>query len=84
MQSRTHSILESIVKVFVGSVLGLLTQLLVFPLYHIKVELAMNIQIVAIFTLVSLIYSYAIRRLFNWWHVKQEKAKWYPKLQQKK
>ena len=65
MQSRLHSFLESAVSTIVGMMFGLMTQLVVFPLYGIHVQLHQNIQIVVIFTCVSFIYRYIIRRAFN-------------------
>lgn len=51
-----------------GYTVALLTQLLVFPLFGLEVSLSSNLLIGAIFTVVSLIRSYFVRRLFNWMH----------------
>jgi len=48
--------------------MGLLTQLVVFPRYGIQVQFYQNIQLVLIFTFVSVVYSYVVRRVFNWLH----------------
>lgn len=72
MQSKFHSVLESIVGVVVSSLFGLLTQLILFPLYGIKVSWSTNIQLVFWFTVISFFYKYGIRRAFNWWHIKQK------------
>jgi hypothetical protein len=63
-QSRTYSILEAITNVAVGWLLAILTQLLVFPVYGLSVTVAQNLQIGVVFTGVSLVRSYALRRLF--------------------
>jgi len=68
MQSRKHSLLESTIKAITGAVMGLLTQLVVFPWYGIQVQFHQNIQLVLIFTFVSVVYSYVVRRVFNWLH----------------
>ena len=68
MQSRRHSLLESIIKAVVGALMGLLTQLVVFLWYGIKIEFWQNITMVLIFTFVSVVYSYVVRRVFNWLH----------------
>lgn len=68
MQSRLQSLLESCANVAIGYTVALLTQLVVFPLFRMEVSLGSNLAIGGIFTLVSLIRSYAIRRLFNYLH----------------
>ena len=68
MQSRRHSLLESVIKAVVGAFMGLFTQLVVFPWYGIKIEFWQNITMVLIFTFVSVVYSYVVRRVFNWLH----------------
>ena len=70
-QSRTHSFLESLVNVAFGYVIALAAQLLVFPLFGINVTLRDNIRIGLIFTVISIARSYALRRLFNLWHVRR-------------
>jgi len=68
MQTRVHSLLESVTNILVGYGLSLLTQILVFPLYGFTVSLSGNVQIGAIFTVVSLCRGYTLRRLFNRFH----------------
>ena len=51
--------------VAIGYGVALAAQLLVFPLYGMEVSLSQNIQIGAIFTVVSIARSYAVRRVFN-------------------
>ena len=64
-QSRSMSLLEAVTNVVVGYGVAVLAQLVVFPLFGLAVSLADNLFIGAIFTLVSLARSYALRRLFN-------------------
>lgn len=68
MQSRLQSLAESLVNVVLGYSIALGAQLLVFPLFGIHIPMSSNIAIGIIFTFVSLARSYALRRLFNWWH----------------
>ncbi len=68
MQSRIESMIEAWTNIGVGYGLALLTQVIVFPLYGMKVDLWGNVQIGVIFTGVSLIRSFTIRRVFNRWH----------------
>ena len=65
-QSRRWSFFESCVNVAVGYGVAVLAQVLVFPLFGIRVSLADNLLIGVVFTLVSLARSYALRRVFNW------------------
>ncbi len=67
-QSRKHSALESVCNVLVGYFVALATQLVVFPALGIPVRLGQNVAIGMIFTGVSLVRSYALRRMFNAWH----------------
>ena len=66
-QSRLMSVVESVTNVAVGYGVAVGTQLAVFPLFGIEASLSDNLAIGAIFTVVSLVRSYALRRLFNQW-----------------
>lgn len=65
MQSRLMSGLESIANVALGYGIAVLTQISIFPLFGIRVTIGDNFVIAALFTLISLIRSYCLRRLFN-------------------
>ncbi len=64
-QSRRMSLMESIANVTVGYGIAVGTQVVVFPLFGIHASLSDNLTIGAIFTLVSIIRSYALRRAFE-------------------
>ena len=68
MQSRLQSLLESFVNVAIGYLVALGAQLLVFPLFNIHIPLRDNVLIGVIFTVVSIVRSYGVRRLFNYLH----------------
>lgn len=59
------SLVESLANVFVGYGLAVVTQMLVFPLFELHTTTAENLTIGAIFTLVSILRSYMLRRLFE-------------------
>jgi hypothetical protein len=59
------SLVEAIVNVGIGFVLALLTQIALFPLLELQVSLADNLLIGGIFTGVSIMRSFALRRLFE-------------------
>lgn len=65
MQSRWMSLLEAVTNIVVGYCLAVLTQLLVFPLFGLEVSFGENLGIGGIFTLISLVRSFMLRRLFN-------------------
>ena len=64
-QSRGMSLTESIVNVAIGFGVAVAVQLLVFPMFGMRVTLADNLAIGAIFTAVSIARSYAVRRVFD-------------------
>lgn len=66
-QSRLMSGVESVTNVAVGYCVAVGTQLVVFPWFGVSLPLADNLLIGAVFTVVSLVRSYALRRLFNGW-----------------
>jgi hypothetical protein len=65
MQSRWLSFVESITNIVVGYALAVLTQMIVFPLFGLHASLSENLLIGCFFVGVSLVRSFAIRRLFN-------------------
>lgn len=65
MQSRWLSFVEAVTNIVVGYGLAVLTQIIVFPLFGMHASLSENLLIGCFFVGVSLIRSFAIRRLFN-------------------
>ena len=65
MQSRCMSFVEAVSNIVVGYGLAVLTQVIVFPLFGLHVSLVENLLIGCLFTAVSLVRSYALRRIFN-------------------
>ena len=64
-QSRFMSMVESIVNVVVGYGVAVVTQILIFPMFGLHTTLEENLQMGAVFTMVSIARSFALRRLFN-------------------
>ncbi len=64
-QSRAMSLVESIANVVVGYGVAVATQILIFPVFGLHVTLAQNLTMGAIFTVVSIARSFALRRLFE-------------------
>nr|WP_058124258.1 hypothetical protein [Thalassobacter stenotrophicus] len=67
MQSRRQSLIEAVTNVVVGYALAILTQIMVFPWFGLQVSLGDNLAIGALFVMISLLRSYALRRLFERW-----------------
>jgi hypothetical protein len=59
------SLIEAGANVVVGYGVAVTTQLLVFPWFGITATLAGNLMIGAIFTALSLVRSYVLRRVFE-------------------
>ena len=64
-QTRVMSLIEAIVNVVVGYGVAVVTQIAVFPLFGLHASLAENMTMGAIFTVVSIVRSYWLRRLFE-------------------
>jgi hypothetical protein len=59
------SLAEAAANIVVGYCLAVLTQVIVFPLFGLSVSLGENLGIGAVFTVISLVRSYILRRIFN-------------------
>jgi hypothetical protein len=70
-QSRLMSLVESLANVLVGYGVAVVTQMLVFPLFGLAVTVTENLLIGLIFTAVSILRSYALRRGFEALRVRQ-------------
>ena len=65
MQSRWMSLVEAVTSVVVGYCLAVLTQIVVFPMFGLHATVGENLALGAIFTILSLIRGFLLRRLFN-------------------
>lgn len=64
-QSRIMSAIESVTNVVVGYGVAVATQAAIFPWFGLTATLRQNMAMGAVFTVVSLVRSYALRRFFN-------------------
>ena len=64
-QSRLMSLVEAIANVLVGYGVAVITQMLIFPIFGLHTTLAQNLKMGAIFTVVSIARSFALRRVFE-------------------
>ena len=70
-QSRLMSLVESLVNVLVGYGVAVATQMAVFPMFGLAVTISENLLIGLIFTVVSIVRSYTLRRGFEALRVRQ-------------
>jgi len=73
-QSRWMSLVEAVTNVLVGYGVAVMTQVLVFPLFGLHATLRDNLTIGLVFTAVSLVRGYCLRRVFEAWRVRQSCA----------
>jgi hypothetical protein len=65
MQSRKFSAVEAVANTAIGYAVAITAQMLIFPLFDIHIPPSEHLAIGGLFTAVSLVRSYALRRLFN-------------------
>ncbi len=70
-QSRLMSLVESLANVLVGYGVAVVTQIAVFPLFGLAVTISENLLIGLIFTVMSIVRSYVLRRGFEALRVRQ-------------
>ncbi len=64
-QSRLMSLVEAVANVVVGYGVAVVTQILIFPIFGLHTTLAQNLKLGAVFTVVSIGRSFALRRVFE-------------------
>lgn len=64
-QSKRASLVESIANTIIGYGVAIAAQVVIFPLFGIYASAGQHLAIGALFTLVSLVRSYVLRRLFE-------------------
>ena len=64
-QSKIESLIESIINTSLGFLVALITQILIYPLFDIDVTMGDQALLALIFTAVSLVRGYVVRRYFN-------------------
>jgi len=64
-QSRRMSLTESFANVAIGYGIAVAAQVAVFPLFGIHIGLGDDLVLGAVFTVISLVRSYVLRRVFE-------------------
>jgi hypothetical protein len=69
-QTRLMSFIEASTNVFVGFWLAIATQYVVFPIFGMEIRFWEHLAIGSVFVAVSIVRSYALRRVFEWLHIR--------------
>ena len=65
MQTKRQSAIESLTSTTIGIIIGIVLNVTILPIFGYPVSLSDSLWISVIFTAVSVIRSYAVRRIFN-------------------
>ena len=65
MQSKRESMIETLTSVFVGWFIGVILNLTVLPLFDYNITVVDSLWVSLIFTVISVVRGYLIRRFFN-------------------
>ena len=65
MQTKKQSLIETLTSVFVGWLIGVILNLTILPLFDYNITVVDSLWVSLIFTVVSVIRGYVIRRWFN-------------------
>jgi hypothetical protein len=64
-QSKRQSILEAIANTTIGYVVAVAAQEAIFPIFGLYMPFTTNLAMGLVFTAISLVRSYVLRRVFN-------------------
>lgn len=64
-QTRLGSFIEAIINVIIGFGINFTANMLIFPLFGFHITPGANFALGLIYTVISLVRSYAVRRWFN-------------------
>ena len=65
MQTKKQSLIESLTSTTIGIIIGIVLNLTILPIFGYPVSVVDSLWISVIFTVVSIVRSYIIRRWFN-------------------
>ena len=65
MQTKRQSLIETLTSVFVGWLIGVILNMLVLPLFDYDITVVDSLLVSLIFTVISVVRGYLIRRFFN-------------------
>ena len=65
MQSKRESLIETLTNVGIGWFISFIANMLVLPLFGYNINLTDGVLISIIFTIISIVRGYVVRRWFN-------------------
>ena len=65
MQTKKQSLIETLTSVFVGWLIGVILNLTILPLFDYNITVVDSLWVSLIFTVISVVRGYVIRRAFN-------------------
>lgn len=65
MQTKKQSIIESCTNIGTGYIISMIANYFVLPLFGYSVDMAKSAKIAVVFSVISIVRSYVIRRCFN-------------------
>jgi len=70
MQSKIQSFYESLLNIFIGWVVSVISSAIIFPMLGVDLPLEANLKASVFFTIISIVRTYFVRRFFNRLHRK--------------
>ena len=64
-QSKKHSLLEAVTSTLIGMGVSFTAQIIIFPIMGIDVRIEQNLILTTLFTAISIIRGYFVRRFFD-------------------
>ena len=65
MQTKKQSLIETLTSVFAGWLIGVILNLTILPLFDYNITVVDSLWVSLIFTVISVVRGYVIRRAFN-------------------
>lgn len=65
MQSKAESLIEAVIGTLIGFVISFCAGLVIYPMFGFNVSAGQNFGIILLFTVLSVVRSYLVRRYFN-------------------
>jgi hypothetical protein len=68
MQTKTQSVIEAINILVIGYTFNMVANFAIFPLFGWSISIEQNLLLGIIYTVLSFVRSYGLRRFYNWRH----------------
>jgi hypothetical protein len=65
VQTKAESFFETTLNTAIGFVLSYVGGMIIYPMFGFNISHSQNLQIIMIFTVISILRGYVIRRYFN-------------------